>query len=155
MNQRTFHPTPHSLNPQLRSNAVFFPLLSCSILFRLQKAEIIACEKMFAPCWLSKKGTKGWWKKSNERRETKVHFVIFCNCAQFLMKAAKVHCCAQHNEMAAWMWKFMMKIKSPTSTFLTLLSPFSYPFISLRLYLLPFHFSSRSCIKYRKLLKST
>lgn len=65
------------------------------------------------------KATKGW-------NEMKVHFVIFCNCAQFLMKAAKVHCCSQHNEMAAWMWKFMMKIKSLTSTFLTLPS-FYFP----------------------------
>jgi hypothetical protein len=40
-------------------------------------------------------------EKAAKEREMEVHFVIFCNCAQFLMKAAKVHCCAQHNEMAA------------------------------------------------------
>lgn len=115
MNQRTFFIRFKS-QPEIKRN--FYQFFSVQThfftsVFDYNGEKLIACEMFLRLTGCPKKGTKGW-------NEMKVHFVIFCNCAQFLMKAAKVHCCSQHNEMAAWMWKFMMKIKSLTSTFLTL-----------------------------------
>lgn len=81
----------------------------------------------------------------------KVHFIIFCNCAQFLMKAAKVHCCAQYNEMNVEIYD-----ENKISNFHVSHTPPRYPFI------FPSDFicchsilHPVQCIKYRKLLKST
>lgn len=102
------------------------------------KTEIIS--RVFAPRCLSEKATKGWKKLGSVGGEGKFISVIFCNCAQFLMKAGKVHCCSKHNEMAHECENLWWSIKSlptfPNSSLATAAA--AAAFSSLQLYLLPF-----------------
>jgi hypothetical protein len=158
MNQRIFFSfalipswdqTPF-FNSFLFNLTVFFPLLPFT------KAKLIACENVFCALLAVQKGTKGWkhcceWV-SEWVRETKVHFVIFCNWAQFLMKAS------QSSLLYTTQWNGSMNAKIYDEN---KISNFHVSH-SLAILLFPVDFicchsisHPRPCIKYRKLLKST
>lgn len=62
-------------------------------------AKLNACEMLFfAPYWLSRSEQKDERGELMEG-EAKVHFAIFCNCAQFLMKSSQ-RFIVVHNGMA-------------------------------------------------------
>lgn len=150
MNQRIFH----SLQiPSWDQTPFFqfFPVQSPVFFFILTKAKLIACEMFLRLYWLSKKRTKGWKQWVREKRKFILLFSAIVHSFNESSQSSLLYTTQWNGSMNVEIYDENKISNFHVSHSLSL----CYPFISLWLYLLPFHFSSRPCIKYRKLLKST